>query len=133
MEPRATVSGCFTAVILAGCVVSSSPGASSFGPIECGEGDVPAAERYLERVVAETGERWAVPAGLEGADLVWIHIILDPQGRVVGAAATSGDERLAESALRALRERTPTEPPPACLVGLDVAVRFDNPAHREGP
>jgi hypothetical protein len=127
----------FAAATGIGCVTVSSGGpglgAGSAGPLECGEGDVPAAERYLDLVVAETRAHWTVPAGLEDAELVWIHVILDPQGRVLSAAATSGDQRLAESALHALLARTPSGPPPACLVGYDLAVRFDNPAYRAEP
>ena len=135
MRARTVNAVLLVAALLAGCVVTSSgsPGASSLGDLDCDEDDVPAAEQYLERVVAETQPRWTVPAGLEGAELVWIHLILDPQGRVLSAAATSGDQRLADSALRALRARTPSSPPPACLVGIDLAVRFDNPAYREAP
>ena len=132
MRIRAEVALLCAAALLAGCVTvsSSGPGAGSPGTLECDEDDVAAAEHYLELVVAETRERWTVPAGLEDAELVWIHVILDPQGRVLSAAATSGDQRLAESALHALAARTPSGPPPACLVGYDLAVRFENPAYR---
>jgi hypothetical protein len=134
MRRRAGIALLCAAALLAGCVTvetsPSTPGGSPLGTLECDEDDVPAAERYLALVVAETRERWTVPAGLEDAELVWIHVILDPQGRVLSAAATSGDPRLAESALHALAARAPSAPPPACLVGYDLAVRFDNPAYR---
>jgi hypothetical protein len=129
---RARASTALAAALLGGCVSVTTAPSSPAGTLECDEDDVPAAERYLELVVAATRERWTVPPGMEDAELVWVHLVLDPQGRVLTAAATSGDQRLAESALRALRERTPSEPPPLCLVGYDLALRFDNPAYR-GP
>lgn len=134
MRVHRALAGLLAAALLGGCVTvstsPSSPGASATGTVECDEDDVPAAESYLQRVVAETRERWTVPDGLADAEVVWIHLILDPQGRVLSAAATSGDQRLAESALHALAARTPSGPPPACLVGYDLAVRFENPAYR---
>jgi hypothetical protein len=135
MHASLGIAGCLAGALLAGCVTvsSSNPGASSPVVLECDEDDVPAAEHYLDLVVAETRSRWKVPAGLEGAQLVWVHLVLDPQGRVLTAAVTSGDPRLAETALRALVERTPSGPPPACLVGIDLAVRLENPAYREAP
>jgi hypothetical protein len=127
--------GCIASALLAGCVSvsSSTPGASSASVLECDEDDVPAAEHYLDLVVAETRSRWKVPAELEDAKLVWVHLIFDPQGRVLTAAVTAGDPRLAESALHALVARTPSGPPPPCLVGIDLAVRLENPAYREAP
>jgi hypothetical protein len=137
MRARLSIVGCFGAALLAGCVTASSsnPGtsSSSSGVLECDEDDVPAAERYLDLVVAETRSRWQVPAELADAKLVWVHFILDPQGRVLTAAVTSGDPRLAESVLRALVERPPSGPPPPCLVGIDLAVLLENPVYRESP
>jgi hypothetical protein len=137
MRASLGIAGCFAAALLAGCVTVSStttaPSASSSGVLECDEDDVPAAEHYLDRVVAETRARWNVPAELADAKLVWVHFVLDPQGRVLTAAVTSGDPRLAESVLRALVERAPSGPPPPCIVGIDLAVPFENPAYRESP
>jgi hypothetical protein len=136
MRARLGIAGCLAAGLLGGCVTVSSstaPGASSSSVLECDEDDVPAAEHYLDLVVAETRSRWKVPAQLEDAKLVWVHFVLDPQGRVLTAAVTSGDPRLAESALRALVERPPSGTPPPCLVGIDLAVLLENPAYRESP
>lgn len=89
-------------------------------------------QAYQEQIRTRMLSRWALPAGVESNQTVKLRFKLDAAGSVLSAQiVSSGDPRLGQSALDALRSASPFPPMSdrvRCLAGTEYVGTFRNAA-----
>ena len=93
--------------------------------------ETPEAEAYKEQVRVRMLSRWTLPDGVESNQAVRIRFKLDAAGSVLSAEVVgSGDPRLNQSAVDALRSASPFPPMSdrvRCMAGQSLTGTFKNP------